>query len=1432
MELQTIKKEISFSDLVDFFKNNEIPTFDDEIDKYGGYFITAARIVAVIIAPDPITKIAVFCSSIDAGSIRVSKLFSWLPDKFKYKDREKFAIDRYELASYVNFILLQIAIKSAVKDVVMPHLVEILQSIQLDDDEKKELEKRSVECDKERNALGLPTNCTLSCDDIGGQAMKIIEPIFSVLSKHVQKRKVKKQSLPELDTEELGKRFLDKVTLLYQAFVINLSAEFPEFALWADVSQKAQIVRELNEVTKALHARDKIEHRRFVRQTEALVKKIEDLRDSKFIKESGFPSFDDTYKKIFKFQVDHLSKILTGKTKDNISAHQNQIKRELDKPLSDNTDVELIRYPLNRDIYISQSFESITYRKKEHRKGFLTADSLGENSEKGENIGNFLLRTLVDPNYATRPIILLGNPGAGKSMLSKMFAGLLCETTDFIPFLIKLRSVASSSASISEHINKGLANSIENTTDVNWLEWAKEFRNRIPVVIMDGFDELMQTSNRELNGYVDAIREFQEKAISSGVCVRIILTSRITVMQDVSIPEGTKIIKLDSFDLKRRDLWTRKWNEAQKKPKHRFTIPKNDKIELLAKEPLLMFMLAVYDFENGELQNMANDKNFNQSKLYDSLLERFIKRQLEKITAFKDATKTRKDKEEELFRLRLGMIALMMFMNDTTSRDTQKLTEEMLAFGIHKSSIQTENILGGFFFIHENKSTTEVDTEKFNYEFLHKTFGEFLAADFVLRVAKKQYQRMFDSSQETIAKEETFNFCFGYNWLHKHNNIQNFLFEHAKQILKPDSSESKFIVNSMIKTNLRELFDKGHQAFPVTDIMLLEKRPIIEHLAIFSQNLVFLWLALADEAQDVTFEIFDSEDKVRDSINEPKYESQDRDEINRNKLLWKRLSKLWSLVGNHNATAKLVEWIGVAEIESGIVLKREKGDVIHNFSNSAEVGCNDFELLLSYFDNELKFVHSYSPLEVIDEIIATKPELSSLAVDVVLHRFIDLYSIEGLKLVKWLTNHEFSRRQEIALFKKVGLLHSELNPEQLREVFEIVTKDLSRILRDNPLVVTEYLRMLVALKSYFPVSQLVDLEFLSDLLHRSSREFGRHELEDRFGYLERIRLLNEVSKFYPFKRNQKIDFFEDSVGRVVSEIRHSARRNPYETYEYLKLLNEIKHFRPARKLMPPELIEEALQMIAVDVIKIVRGHSQAILEYLNLLYDLCEYSLRRDGNRRVIVESLREITPQWEQVFGDGRHIRLEFLKVLSKFSRFFPMEHFMPDRLISESFQVLSEEGIYHFRENPYGSYDYLDVLREFYKFYSLNPERWSEIFSESLDRLSREIEFEFRGDGRSTLAFLELLLINHSMYRKSHRIDDMLENFVRSIPKREFGRGYDIALKAAVLLMQYGARMDLVEYILEFYPKLRNLHVRSPEIARAILEANMELTQYENHN
>jgi len=74
----------------------------------------------------------------------------------------------------------------------------------------------------------------------------------------------------------------------------------------------------------------------------------------------------------------------------------------------------------------------------------------------------------------------------------------------------------------------------------------------------------------------------------------------------------------------------------------------------LAAEPLLLFMLAVYDFEKNELHSdITDDKQFNQSKLYDKLFEKFTTRQIEKEPTYDGMDISEIERLKKYFRLRL-----------------------------------------------------------------------------------------------------------------------------------------------------------------------------------------------------------------------------------------------------------------------------------------------------------------------------------------------------------------------------------------------------------------------------------------------------------------------------------------------------------------------------------------------------------------------------------------------------------------------------------------------------------------------------------------------------------------------------------------------------------------------------------------------------------
>ena len=241
------------------------------------------------------------------------------------------------------------------------------------------------------------------------------------------------------------------------------------------------------------------------------------------------------------------------------------------------------------------------------------------------------------------------------------------------------------------------------------------------------------------------------------------------------------VVKLEEFDAERRDAWCDKWNSRNQgyfrdhgiRP---FAVPNNAKLLELARQPLLLLMLAIYDSLGNEL---SSQPDIDQTLLYDRLLRRFIERELSKGKAGREFVARRAaEREHEVNREmdRLGVAAIGMFSRQDVKIGREDLNADLRYFDRQKGAAadgralaEADLLLGSFFFIHESRSRLQQeatglgrgtaiasaafehaprtrfqtkpsrsDTEaaaigSAAFEFLHNTFGEFLAADFILR---------------------------------------------------------------------------------------------------------------------------------------------------------------------------------------------------------------------------------------------------------------------------------------------------------------------------------------------------------------------------------------------------------------------------------------------------------------------------------------------------------------------------------------------------------------------------------------------------------------------------------------------------------------------------------------------------------------------------
>ncbi|AWE49386.1 NACHT domain-containing protein [Streptomyces nigra] len=354
-----------------------------------------------------------------------------------------------------------------------------------------------------------------------------------------------------------------------------------------------------------------------------------------------------------------------------------------------------------------------------------------------EEIQGFLAGHLTAFPTVNRPLIVLGDPGAGKSLLTRLLAARL-PPEDYLPLRIELRNVAAD-AGVLEQIDEALRQAT--LKDVSWDTVVESSPGVLPVLIFDGFDELLQAGGADHWGYLDAIAEFQQASAENGRPVAAIVTSRTVVADQAHFPDGGVIIRLEPFDSARIARWTDTWNAINSSyfRRHGLT-PLGPDIGYslhpdLATQPLLLLMLALYhSVEHTAGIQPADPTTMSRVDLYERLLRLFVRRQIIKLEPRlrPEALEERIENELDL----LSVVAVAMFnrgRQGVSAAEVRYDLEFLRAPDSRAACPEAKLLFGRFFFIHEAKATFEDGTDRRWYEFLHATFGEHMVARKIAR---------------------------------------------------------------------------------------------------------------------------------------------------------------------------------------------------------------------------------------------------------------------------------------------------------------------------------------------------------------------------------------------------------------------------------------------------------------------------------------------------------------------------------------------------------------------------------------------------------------------------------------------------------------------------------------------------------------------------
>jgi hypothetical protein len=359
-------------------------------------------------------------------------------------------------------------------------------------------------------------------------------------------------------------------------------------------------------------------------------------------------------------------------------------------------------------------------------------------ADRRDDLPAFLAGHLTTPRATTAPLLVLGQPGAGKSALTRVIAARL-PAADFVPVRVPLREVPAD-AGIQDQVEHSLRAA---TGDA--MTWpalvAGDEGGALPVVLLDGFDELLQATGVSRSDFLEQVAAFQRREAVQRRPVAVIVTSRIAVADRARLPRDSTVLRLETFTPDQVARWLDVWRDANANAlagEGLTPLPADlaNQLPDLAGQPLLLLMLALYDAEANDVQAMAGEQ-LDAAGLYERLLHSYAEREVRKATD--GATEALVEAELQ----RLSLAAFAMFNRGRQWVTVTELDADLAALGIGPAR-QVEagfrapltaghELLGRFFFM--QKAQAVRDGERLQtYEFLHATFGEFLIARLVVRI--------------------------------------------------------------------------------------------------------------------------------------------------------------------------------------------------------------------------------------------------------------------------------------------------------------------------------------------------------------------------------------------------------------------------------------------------------------------------------------------------------------------------------------------------------------------------------------------------------------------------------------------------------------------------------------------------------------------------
>ncbi len=349
---------------------------------------------------------------------------------------------------------------------------------------------------------------------------------------------------------------------------------------------------------------------------------------------------------------------------------------------------------------------------------------------------------LNDPTKAGQVMFVQGGPGRGKSVFCRLFADWVRrhEHPRWTPILIRLRDLAVLSNDFEETLAKAIDRDFAKT-DPGWLS----DRNINFLFILDGFDELLMEGRTSggLDKFLVQVGRFQEQcARNSEKNHRVLITGRTLSLQPIerSLPPNLDRVEILPMDDDLQSQWFVKWGRLiGQDPNYLKGILKDprlpEQLQELAREPLLLYLLGAMHRDGALRLEMFEGAEGARAKvlIYETALDWVLTQQrpdwLNRDIAELDTESLRRILMEAglcvvqsgMEFARIGAIEQRL-QQDSAAKQFLETAQKKLA----TDETPLRNALAAFYMQSGRQGEGSI-------EFVHKSFGEFLCAERIVK---------------------------------------------------------------------------------------------------------------------------------------------------------------------------------------------------------------------------------------------------------------------------------------------------------------------------------------------------------------------------------------------------------------------------------------------------------------------------------------------------------------------------------------------------------------------------------------------------------------------------------------------------------------------------------------------------------------------------